>query len=314
MRNRAFTLIELLVVIAIIAILAAILFPVFAQAKAAAKKTSSLSNIKQNSLGVIMYSADADDMVPIISEWCATSTNCGQYVNFTTGGYIPWTQKVYPYTKNDQIFQDPQAPTNVKASAGFNPLSSNLLGSMYGMNPYLVQSTGVTISGGTVTYSGGALHNVRSFTAISRNADTVLLGQTSSTSEHAIPTFYGAYYFGAGTFFTSVSFDPPDCAAPGNAFYCFAGWGDNGFWGGTGGTKFLKNVESAGAWTGNLSLRGTKNSIVAFADGHAGVKSPGFLAQGTAYQAAKAATGIPVQTATQCVMTDLGTEHFYGLQ
>ena len=59
--RRAFTLIELLVVIAIIAILAAILFPVFAQAKAAAKKTSALSNLKQNAVAVLMYNTDYDD-------------------------------------------------------------------------------------------------------------------------------------------------------------------------------------------------------------------------------------------------------------
>ena len=61
---KAFTLIELLVVIAIIAILAAILFPVFAQAKAAAKKASSLSNQKQIGLGAQMYAGDYDDILP----------------------------------------------------------------------------------------------------------------------------------------------------------------------------------------------------------------------------------------------------------
>src|ERR1700716_4080994 len=59
--KRAFTLIELLVVIAIIAILAAILFPVFAQAKLAAKKTSDLSNLKQIGLGTKIYLSDYDD-------------------------------------------------------------------------------------------------------------------------------------------------------------------------------------------------------------------------------------------------------------
>jgi len=63
-RKRAFTLIELLVVIAIIAILAAILFPVFAQAKAAAKKTASLSNMKQTALASQIYGNDADDTLP----------------------------------------------------------------------------------------------------------------------------------------------------------------------------------------------------------------------------------------------------------
>jgi prepilin-type N-terminal cleavage/methylation domain-containing protein len=64
MKNRAFTLIELLVVIAIIAILAAILFPVFAQAKQAAKKTASLSNVKQQGLAIVMYGGDNEDIFP----------------------------------------------------------------------------------------------------------------------------------------------------------------------------------------------------------------------------------------------------------
>ena len=62
--KRAFTLIELLVVIAIIAILAAILFPVFAQAKLAAKKTTTLSNIKQVGTATIIYATDYDDVYP----------------------------------------------------------------------------------------------------------------------------------------------------------------------------------------------------------------------------------------------------------
>src|ERR1700679_1981484 len=66
--KKAFTLIELLVVIAIIAILAAILFPVFAQAKLAAKKTGSLSNVKEVTLANIMYEGDFDDYFVIQSQ------------------------------------------------------------------------------------------------------------------------------------------------------------------------------------------------------------------------------------------------------
>src|SRR5205807_5921496 len=62
----AFTLIELLVVIAIIAILAAILFPVFAQARAQARKTTCLSNTKQVTLGILMYTQDYDEMLPLL--------------------------------------------------------------------------------------------------------------------------------------------------------------------------------------------------------------------------------------------------------
>ena len=76
MRRHAFTLIELLVVIAIIAILAAILFPVFAQAKVAAQKTSDLSNQKQHATGTLLYSGDYDDtFFPQAGRDCAGNWN-----------------------------------------------------------------------------------------------------------------------------------------------------------------------------------------------------------------------------------------------
>lgn len=98
-KRTAFTLIELLVVIAIIAILAAILFPVFAQAKAAAKKTSALSNAKQTCLGVIMYLGDSDDVFPL------GSGNCWYYP--LDGS---WSVDTQPYIKNLPILRDPSDP------------------------------------------------------------------------------------------------------------------------------------------------------------------------------------------------------------
>ena len=90
MRNtRGFTLIELLVVIAIIAILAAILFPVFARAREKARQTSCLSNVKQISLAMMMYAEDYDE------QFVACSAT------------YRWYTPIYPYVKNAQVFQCP---------------------------------------------------------------------------------------------------------------------------------------------------------------------------------------------------------------
>jgi len=93
--KRAFTLIELLVVIAIIAILAAILFPVFAQAKEAAKKTQDLSNTKQQALGVVMYAGDADDTYPR-AVYKSGVNLWGWNTPFT------WREATMPYIKNGE--------------------------------------------------------------------------------------------------------------------------------------------------------------------------------------------------------------------
>lgn len=109
--KRAFTLIELLVVIAIIAILAAILFPVFAQAKEAAKKTTCLSNNKQLSLGAVLYSNDSDDKM------CQTSWEQDYTKNPDNPGgkyQIHWTYLTQPYVKNWQIFVCPSDSAPVK--------------------------------------------------------------------------------------------------------------------------------------------------------------------------------------------------------
>jgi len=91
-QKRAFTLIELLVVIAIIAILAAILFPVFAQAKGAAKRTQELSDVKQLTLGIIMYTNDSDDLLP--------ASRIALDNSFFTSNEVEWKDVVYPYIKN----------------------------------------------------------------------------------------------------------------------------------------------------------------------------------------------------------------------
>ena len=145
--KRAFTLIELLVVIAIIAILAAILFPVFAQAKAAAKNTTDLSNNKQITLVSQIYSNDADDtFVP-----CGASDpwNSGSQTPVTTptppapNAWHGWGLQLSAYAKSKEIFRSPMLDRKgafngrCASSAGMemtNTYSSNYL--LTGDNTY----------------------------------------------------------------------------------------------------------------------------------------------------------------------------------
>jgi len=105
LKTRAFTLIELLVVIAIIAILAAILFPVFAQAKLAAKKTVALSNAKQVSLANFIYSGDFDDN--LIKSYFGFPSDCNSWGST----YYSWRYAIQPYVaKSGGLLQDPTNP------------------------------------------------------------------------------------------------------------------------------------------------------------------------------------------------------------
>ena len=94
--QSGFTLIELLVVIAIIAILAAILFPVFAQAREKARQTSCLSNTKQMGLGLMQYVQDYDETFPTAYFHRAFNPASGG----TVGGYVHWSFLIQPYVKN----------------------------------------------------------------------------------------------------------------------------------------------------------------------------------------------------------------------
>ena len=122
--KRAFTLIELLVVIAIIAILAAILFPVFAQAKEAAKKTADLSNIKQLGTANAIYQGDNDDLFPLQAGQDTTGVwgfGYGMYVpyDWAGAGSVPAGRLYYsqsfalntiqPYVKNYDMLSNPGA-------------------------------------------------------------------------------------------------------------------------------------------------------------------------------------------------------------
>jgi prepilin-type N-terminal cleavage/methylation domain-containing protein len=308
--SKAFTLIELLVVIAIIAILAAILFPVFAQAKASAKRTVSLSNQKQLDLACIMYSGDFDDTVVDATAWDSS----GGYVYFggANGYEVPWPLLINPYTKNADILLDPQAPADLALPNGYNPNTAKLYAPEYGINPYLIAAP---------NYPYVAAYNTvvpRNYSSVSRPADIVLLTQKYSDSEvdpAIVPpaySFFGYYWFGAGTYFITVSADPPDCSSTipqPNHNICAAGWGQNGYY-----QAFLDGKQAAGAWTGGGSERGLQLMVVSFCDGHAAVKPPGSLAAGTNYNGALGSNGIPTQNSSNVQMLNMGIEHYYGLQ
>ena len=124
MKKHGFTLIELLVVIAIIAILAAILFPVFARAREKARQTSCLSNIKELTLGALMYVQDYDECL------------FGHIQSDYAGGVPPspflnWAQQIYPYVKNEQIYL---CPSYRSATWSSFPRDSSF---GYGMNYWL---------------------------------------------------------------------------------------------------------------------------------------------------------------------------------
>ena len=125
MKNRAFTLIELLVVIVIIAILAAILFPVFAQAKLAAKKTVDLSSVKQITLATMIYSGDSDDVAPtqnpdvngFPTPWYAGS---GQPLGYMDPAVVQcWAAAVQPYMKSLQLQVSAAAPKDLDPDFGY---------------------------------------------------------------------------------------------------------------------------------------------------------------------------------------------------
>ena len=201
--QRAFTLIELLLVIAIIAILAAILFPVFAQAKAAAKKASDLSNIKQLTTASIMYLADYDDffvangegMVPTnagnwstMQPWTGQTDFYGNQWGAGAGGNPPsqaplgfmdpgvvqnWGRETFPYIKSIDMMVSPSAPND--ADPKWAPVPNN---SRAGKTSYMFN---------------GCVSRLPQ-TAISKPADIVVFQSRATTVKEAIVSPRRSYF------------------------------------------------------------------------------------------------------------------------
>lgn len=183
LRKQAFTLIELLVVIAIIAILAAILFPVFAQAKAAAKKTAALSNVKQLGVGLNIYLADSDDTMPHVSSGGENSMYRADY----------WVA-LLPYVKNSDIFfSSERTETGCQLNGSWEPIAEmerqfnpkfRCLGYGYNWGPQIYAGGGMLQAErplGTGTVQPGI-----SATAIDEVANAFVFGDTYDTPRYTI--------------------------------------------------------------------------------------------------------------------------------
>ena len=117
-RKQGFTLIELLVVIAIIAILAAILFPVFQKVRENARRASCASNIKQLTLGLVQYSQDADEKFP---EWRWDQNNEVNGVGSKNDGTTLWINAIYPFVKSAGVYHCPDdSHTDLKNNWGYS--------------------------------------------------------------------------------------------------------------------------------------------------------------------------------------------------
>lgn len=195
--QHGFTLIELLVVIAIIALLAAILFPVFARARESARRSSCLSNMKQLALGVLQYAQDNDGRLT-----GATGTTCSTVVNH-------WQTAYQPYLKSDQILFCPSSrkytgslASNLAAHYGFpmnwtGPRPANQISVVARLGREMNSCPPNTSSWTYFTTDAPPLLD-----SIPEAARTCLIGETGSNgSANGFPIF-GAY---TGTYDTQVA-------------------------------------------------------------------------------------------------------------
>jgi prepilin-type N-terminal cleavage/methylation domain-containing protein/prepilin-type processing-associated H-X9-DG protein len=172
-KSTAFTLIELLVVIAIIAILAAILFPVFAQAREKARAASCLSNQKQLATGLLMYSQDYDEQL-LMGFW-KTAAGSGS----ASQTLCSWPAMVQPYVKSTQVFLCPSAPRDAGITPGTiaDPNGCGVgagFRTSYAYNYYL---------GGNNNSTGVA---TRSLPSLSQPAQTVLIVDSASMAQAGV--------------------------------------------------------------------------------------------------------------------------------
>lgn len=182
-RWTGFTLIELLVTISIIAILAAILFPVFARARENARRASCQSNLKQISLGIKMYTQDYDECVPPIQINTAANTNASNPYG--------WADAIQPYIKSTQLFQCPSEKWGTR-STPVNPSQAGAGYTDYWMNAMASKTTAQGYGGVSIA-------------TFAYPSQTVLLGDGGGTWTNG-PSYYSwSQYSSNGVAKTSVA-------------------------------------------------------------------------------------------------------------
>ena len=270
--RRAFTLIELLVVIAIIAILAAILFPVFAQAREQARKTVCLSNFKQVDLGMLLYIQDYDERI-VPSD---TGSINGPGWGFGRPDYV-YPELIQPYIKNWYIFRCPSDPNATDAGLSLDPNTNLPIGpndpnfyyawgerADYGLNYAFLSPWVVRVEGDGV-YVGS---DPQPIAIINQPAATIMSIDTiwDRDPQSGAPLGGGNWTVEPPCIFDSNG----NLLVPDPDFYGYGGWIPN-----PSGQSPYNWLEFGGAWP-----RHHKMVNVSFVDGHARPMTIGQLTDG----------------------------------
>ncbi len=264
MTNRkAFTLIELLVVIAIIAILSAILFPVFSQAKLAAKGAAAISNAQQIGHAGLLYSNDYDDMGIL-------NGNTEKDAPFKLKNEVPyksWGLIMQPYMENFQIFQDPLIqPEAQKAEvAGDKTWAYH---TQFGYS--------FTTFSPAVYYPQNGFYDYSTKTvgSVAKPSETVMFAEKKSRNGNP------DWYWEKSTVWGANTVNPPGCVGQYTTTVPLSLCLPNTLWGSDAPSYAGQTFEEGGK-TGGVAFRRIGRTIVTWADGHSSAVNVGRLAAGT---------------------------------